>query len=339
MKAMRIEGDWGLENLKQVDLPDPQPGPGEVVIGMEAVSINPRDLILASGGYGRVGGTLPLVPLCDGAGKIVAIGEGVEDFAVGDLVCPTFSRRWMRGLANTDAYKGAHGGPVDGTAQEMMLIPANAVVRAPKHLSAEEAATLPCAAITAWNALAEQGDVKPGDKILLQGTGGVSLFSLLFAKAMGAEVYLISSSDEKLERAKAMGADHLLNYRDVPDWHKSILKMTDGKGVDHVIEVGGSGTLEKSTAVVRYSGTVSMIGVLGGASGEFGLGRVVTRNLRLQGVTCGSKEMFENMVRAMELHQIRPPIDPAHEFQLKDLPKALKSLSEGKHFGKIVGIV
>jgi len=213
------------------------------------------------------------------------------------------------------------------------------VVRAPKHLSAEEAATLPCAAITAWNALAEQGDVKPGDKILLQGTGGVSLFSLLFAKAMGAEVYLISSSDEKLERAKAMGADHLLNYRDVPDWHKSILKMTDGKGVDHVIEVGGSGTLEKSTAVVRYSGTVSMIGVLGGASGEFGLGRVVTRNLRLQGVTCGSKEMFENMVRAMELHQIRPPIDPAHEFQLKDLPKALKSLSEGKHFGKIVGIV
>ena len=136
-----------------------------------------------------------------------------------------------------------------------------------------------------------------------------------------------------------MGADHLLNYREVPDWHKSILKMTDGKGVDHVIEVGGSGTLEKSTAVVRYSGTVSMIGVLGGASGEFGLGRVVTRNLRLQGVTCGSKEMFENMVRAMELHQIRSPIDPAAEFQLKDLPKALKSLPEGKHFGKIVGIV
>lgn len=339
MKAMRIEEDWGLENLKQVDLPDPEPGPGEVVIGMEAVSINPRDLILAGGGYGRVGGTLPLVPLCDGAGTIVAVGNGVEGFAVGDLVCPTFSRRWMRGLANTDAYKGAHGGPIDGTAQEKMLIPANAVVHAPKHLSAEEAATLPCAAITAWNALAEQGDVNPGDKILLQGTGGVSLFSLLFAKAMGAEVFIISSSDEKLDRAKAMGADHLLNYRDVPDWHKSILKMTDGKGVDHVIEVGGSGTLEKSTAVVRYSGTVSMIGVLGGASGEFGLGRVVTRNLRLQGVTCGSKEMFENMVRAMELHQIRPPIDPAHEFQLSDLPKALKSLPEGKHFGKIVGIV
>ncbi len=339
MKAMRIEGDWGLENLKQVDLADPQPGPGEVVIGMEAVSINPRDLILASGGYGRVGGSLPLVPLCDGAGKIVAVGDGVTNVAVGDLVCPTFSRYWMRGLANADAYKGAHGGPIDGTAQEMMLIPANAVVKAPRHLSAEEAATLPCAAITAWNALAEQGDVKPGDKVLLQGTGGVSLFALLFAKAMGAEVYIISSSDLKLERAKAMGADHLLNYADVPDWHKSILKMTDGRGVDHVIEVGGSGTLDKSTAVVRYSGTVSMIGVLGGASGEFGLGRVVTRNLRLQGVTCGSKEMFENMVRAMELHQIRPPIDPGAEFKLKDLPKALKSLPEGKHFGKIVGIV
>ncbi|RVU36345.1 NAD(P)-dependent alcohol dehydrogenase [Hwanghaeella grinnelliae] len=339
MKAMRIEGDWGLENLKQVDLPDPEPGPGEVVIGMDAVSINPRDLILAGGGYGRVGGTPPLIPLCDGAGKITAIGDGVENFAVGDLVCPTYSRLWMRGLASPDAYKGAHGGPLDGTAQEMMLIPANAVVRTPRHMSAEEAATLPCAAITAWNALAEQGDVKPGDKVLVQGTGGVSLFALQFAKAMGAEVYLISSSDEKLERAKAMGADHLLNYRDVPDWHKSILKMTDGKGVDHVVEVGGSGTLEKSTAVVRYSGTISMIGVLGGASGEFGLGRVVTRNLRLQGVTCGSKEMFENMVRALELHQIRPAIDPAAEFQLKDLAKALKSLPEGKHFGKIVGIV
>lgn len=339
MKAMRIEGDWGLENLKQVDLPDPKPGPGELVIGMQAVSINPRDLILAGGGYGRVGGTLPLVPLCDGAGKVIALGEGVDGFATGDLVCPTFSRRWMRGLANTDAYKGAHGGPVDGTAQEMMLIPANAVVHAPKHMTAKEAATLPCAAITAWNALAEQGDVKPGDKILLQGTGGVSLFALQFAKAMGAEVFLISSSDEKLERAKAMGADHLLNYRAEPDWHKSILKMTDGKGVDHVIEVGGSGTLEKSTAVVRYSGTVSMIGVLSGASGEFGLGRVVTRNLRLQGVTCGSKEMFENMVRAMELHQIHPAVDAAADFQLKDLPKALKSLPDGKHFGKIVGIV
>jgi len=339
MKAMRIEGEWGLENLKRVDLADPEPGPGEVVIGMEAVSINPRDLILAGGGYGRVGGSPPLIPLCDGAGRIVAIGDGVTDFAVGDMVCPTYSRLWMRGLASPDAYKGAHGGPLDGTAQEMMLIPANAVVRAPHHMSAEEAATLPCAAITAWNALAEQGDVKPGDKVLVQGTGGVSLFALQFAKAMGAEVYLISSSDEKLERAKAMGADHLLNYGDVPDWHKSILKMTDGKGVDHVVEVGGSGTLEKSTAVVRYSGTISMIGVLGGASGEFGLGRVVTRNLRLQGVTCGSKEMFEKMVRALELHQIRPAIDAAAEFQLKDLAKALKSLPEGKHFGKIVGIV
>ena len=336
MKVMLLDGEWGPQNLKPVERSDPTPGPGEVVIAIEAVSINPRDLIMCHGGYGRVGGALPLVPLSDGAGRVAAIGEGVERVVAGDMVCPTFSSAWLHGTAGPQTYTSAHGGPLDGTAQQLMLIPEQAAVKAPAHMTAPEAATLPCAAVTAWNAVVEQGGVKSGDLILLQGTGGVSLFALQIAKMHGAEVIITSSSDEKLERARALGADHLINYKAVADWHKAAREISGGAGVDHVIEVGGAGTLEKSIGAVRASGTISVIGVLGGISGEINLGRVVTQNLRLQGVTVGSREAFENMVRAMQLHRLRPVLDD-RRFAIEDLGVALTALPEGRHFGKVVG--
>ncbi len=336
MRAMVVKDDWGPSNIKLEDRPDPKPGPGELVIAIEAVSINPRDLIMSQGGYGRMGGSLPLVPLCDGAGTVAALGEGVSGFAPGDLVVPNYSRTWMHGSTNTAHQAGAHGGPLDGTAQELFLIPAKAVVKAPSHMDAAQAATLPCAAVTAWNAIVGGGQVKAGDTILLQGTGGVSLFALQFAKMHGAEVIITSSSDEKLEKAKALGADHLINYKSQPDWHKSAKDVSGAEGVDHVVEVGGAGTLDKSIAAVRPGGLISMIGVLSGAGADVNLGRVVTRHVRMQGVTLGSKKLLQDMCRAMELHGTAPVIE-RERFALDGLGEALQSLTAGKHFGKIVG--
>jgi NADPH:quinone reductase-like Zn-dependent oxidoreductase len=312
------------------------PGPGEVVIRMRAVAINPRDLIMSRGGYGRRGGNLPLVPLCDGAGEVAALGAGVSRVAVGDLVCPTYSRSWLHGSYGPESSKGAHGGPFDGTLQELMLFPAEAVVKAPRHLSAAEAATLPCAAVTAWNALVEQGGIRAGEVVLLQGTGGVSLFALQFAKLHGACVILTSSSDDKLARAGALGADHLINYRTEPDWHERARAITGGRGVDQVVEIGGGATLERSIAALRPSGTISLIGVLGGNAPVLPLGRVVTRNLRLQGVTVGSRDTFEAMVRAIEAGGLRPVLDQ-RRFAFEEVGEALLALPEGRHFGKIVG--
>lgn len=338
MKAMRLEDNWGLENLRLVDLPEPEPGPGEVVIAVEAVSINPRDAILMQGGYGRKGGNPPLVPLCDGAGRIVAVGDGVTDLAVGDFVCPHFSVDWMEGFAGEHTYSGAHGGPLDGTARALMPVPARAVVKAPPHMSAAEAATLPCASLTAWNAIVESGRVSAGDTVLIQGTGGVSLFALQFAKMQGAEVILISSSDDKLARGKAMGADHLINYRDVPDWHKAARAITDGRGLDHIVDIGGAGTLNHAISAIRPSGTISLIGVLGGPTPDLALAKVVTQHIRLQGVTVGSCAMFRRMIRAMTLHETRPALDETR-FDFDDLPGALSRIMQGGHFGKVVSVL
>lgn len=230
MKAMRLEGAWGLDNLREVELPDPKPGPDEVLIRMEAVSINPRDRIVVEGGYGRMAGPLPLIPLCDGVGRIVELGNEVSGLTAGDMVCAAYSRTWLHGTAGAATHEGAHGSGVDGTMCELMAVPAEAVVKAPSHMDAAEAATLPCAAVTAWNAVVEEGEVRAGDTVLLQGTGGVSLFALQFAKMSGARVILISSSDEKLERAQTLGADHVINYRAEPDWHKATKKITGGQG-------------------------------------------------------------------------------------------------------------
>ncbi|MEZ5933979.1 MAG: NAD(P)-dependent alcohol dehydrogenase [Alphaproteobacteria bacterium] len=338
MKAFRIEGAFGLDNLHLVDLAEPTPGPDEVLIRIEAISINPRDKILIEGGYGRMAGPLPLIPLCDGAGRVMATGAHVQHIVAGDLVCPAYSTSWPHGTAGPGTHDGSHGGMIDGTARELMTVPAAAVVKAPAHMDAAEAATLPCAAVTAWNAIVETGGVRAGDIVLLQGTGGVSLFALQFAKMLGAEAILISSSDAKLERARALGADHLINYRSDPDWHKRALAITDGRGVDHIVDIGGAGTLDKAIQAVRQSGMISLIGVLGGAASELQLGRVVTRHVRLQGITVGSKAMFERMVRAMTLHRTKPAIDD-ERFAFQDLKAALERLATGGHVGKIVGLV
>ncbi|MGI9494087.1 MAG: zinc-dependent alcohol dehydrogenase family protein [Geminicoccaceae bacterium] len=338
MKAMRLEGAWGLDNLREVELPDPKPEPDEVLIKMEAVSINPRDKILIEGGYGRMAGSLPLIPLCDGAGRVVELGPSVQHAAAGDLVCPAYSRTWLHGTSGEHTHDGAHGGMIDGTMCELMAVPAEAVVKAPDHMDAPAAATLPCAAVTAWNAVVEEGEVRAGHTVLLQGTGGVSLFALQFAKMLGAETILISSSDEKLERAKTLGADHLINYRSESDWHKKTRDITEGRGVDHIVDIGGAGTLDRSIAAVRPSGRISLIGVLGGAVSEVQLGRVVTRHVRLQGVTVGSCAMFRRMVRAMKLHRMQPALDE-RRFAFGDLRAALERLPRGEHFGKIVGTV
>lgn len=335
MKAMRLEGDFGLENIKPVDLPEPTPGPGEVVIAIQAVAINPRDRIMMLGGYGRMGGQPPLIPLCDGAGRVAAVGAGVTDFAEGDFVFPHYSETWPYGPPGAAAHAGAHGGPLDGTMRALMPVPAQCLVRAPAHLSPAEAAALPCAGVTAWSAVVEQGPLKPGERVLIQGTGAVSLFALQFAKLQGAEAILISSSDAKLARARALGADHLINYRERPDWHRVVRELTDGQGVDHVVDVGGAATLETSLGAVRSSGTISLIGVLGGSQPPFDLGRVVTRNIRLQGVTCGGQDMAERMAAAIALHDLNPALDD-DRFAFADLPAALAALPEGKHFGKVV---
>ncbi len=335
MRVMQIEGGWGPENIKAAERPDPEPGPGEVVIAMRAVSINPRDLILSRRGYGRHSGVLPLVPLCDGAGEIVAVGPEVTRVGPGDFVCPIFSRNWLHGTFGPETFAGTNGGPLDGTMQEMMLISEQAVVKAPRHMTAAQAATLPCAAVTAWNALVEQGHVSAGDTVLIQGTGGVALFAVQIAKMLGAEVILTSSSDDKLARAERLGADHLINYRHDPDWHKTAREITAGLGVDHVIEIGGAGTLDKSIGAVRPSGVISLIGVLGGATPALELGRVVTQNIGLHGITVGSRDAFQHMIRAMELHATKPAVND-WQFEFEGLGDALLSLPKGEHFGKIV---
>lgn len=335
MKAIRLENGWGLDNLNLVTLPDPQPGPDDVVIAIQAVSINPRDRIMLQGGYGRLGGQPPFIPLCDGAGTIAAVGANVTNFEVGDFVIPYMCPAWLDGPINAQSFAETLGGPKDGVMCEQLVMPAASVVKAPAHLNAGEAASLSCAGLTAWNAVVEQGRVVPGSVVLLQGTGGVSLFALQFAKMIGAQVIITSSSDEKLERARQLGADHTINYRTTPDWHRSARALTDGRGVDLVVDVGGAETLATSVAAVKTNGTISLIGVLGGSESTLPLGRVVTQNIRLQGVTLGHCRMFAEMCAAVGQHKLHPVLDDDH-FAFDALPAALDRLTEGKHFGKIV---
>jgi NADPH:quinone reductase-like Zn-dependent oxidoreductase len=332
MKVMQIQDTWSPDNIRLAERPKPDAGPGEVLVQMEAASLNYRDYVMARGGYGRRGGALPLVPCSDGAGRVIAAGPGVSRVAVGDLVCPIFTQTWWSGPFRETHWTGTLGGPRDGVMQEFMALSQEGVVRAPQHLDAVQAATLPCAAVTAWHAVVAQGRVKAGDVVLIQGTGGVSLFALLFAKMHGARVLATSSSDAKLERVREMGADHVVNYKTNPDWHKVAREVTNGVGVNLVIEVAG--TLDASVRAVRTSGTVALIGVLSAASPQLNLGPVVTQNIRLQGVTVGSRDLFEEMVRAIELHGTVPPVDE-RLFAFEEVGEAIKVLPAGQHFGKV----
>ena len=330
MKVIELTG-WQLEQIVVGERAAPTPpGPGEVLLAMRAATVNYRDFVFTRGGYGRESGALPIIPLSDGAGIVTAIGPGVTRAKPGDLVCPIVMPQWFSGPMRDEHRRATLGGSVDGVMAEQMKLSQDAVVKAPQGYSAAEAATLPCAALTAWNALA---GVKPGDLVLTQGTGGVSLFALQFAHAMGATAVLTSSSDEKLARARALGAQHGINYRNQPEWATELRRLA-GRGADVVIELGGAQSLAQSIRAVRTGGTIALIGVLSGAKAEIELGRVVTRGLRLQAITLGSRDDFEAMVRFIDQHCIKPVIDD-HRFAFAETRAAIAAIVEGEHFGKL----
>ncbi|HEY0877455.1 MAG TPA: NAD(P)-dependent alcohol dehydrogenase [Zeimonas sp.] len=333
MRVQEIADDWGLEHVRRGTRPDPEPRRGEVLLKMRASSLNYRDLVVLKGGYGRQTGTLPLVPLSDGVGEVVAVGEDVDRVGVGERVCPMFFPRWIGGEPDASRLMHSLGGPLDGTMAEFLRVPQEALARVPPALDDEQAASLPCAALTAWSALAVLGTTRPGDHVLVQGSGGVSLFALQFAQLFGARVTVISSSDEKIERLRAIGACAAVNYRRTPEWAKAARETTDGRGFDHIVEVGGEKTLPQSLRCIRPGGTISMIGVLSGAGITGSIGHVVTRAVRLQGITVGHRDAFEAMCRAIERHRVEPVVDRVFGFD--ELVDAYEHLASGKHFGKV----
>jgi NADPH:quinone reductase-like Zn-dependent oxidoreductase len=333
LKAIVIQGSFGLDSLATVDLPDPTPGPGQIVVRMRAASLNYRDLMIVRGTY-NPRQPLPLVPLSDGAGEVVEVGAGVTRVKKGDRVCPIFTQGWIEGTYDAEKLKTTLGSPLPGVLSELFLASEQSVVKIPAHLSDQEAATLPCAAVTAWNALFDLGRLQPGETVLVQGTGGVSIFALQFARAAGARVIVTSSSDEKLERARGLGAWETINYRTQRDWDKRALELTDGVGVDHVIEVGGADTFARSLRAVRMAGMVSVIGILSGVSQDINLLPILMKGLRLQGLMVGSRAMFEAMNRAIEANALRPVIDRV--FPFAEAKQALAHMESGAHFGKIV---
>jgi len=333
VRVHQIEGDWGLGHLRLGDRPDPNPGPGQVLLKMRASSLNYRDLVVLDRGYGNFTGTLPLVPLSDGVGEVVATGDGVGRVAVGERVCPMFFPAWTAGEPDLSRLTQSLGGPLDGTMSEYMVLPESGVAQVPAALDDVQAASLPCAALTAWRALAVLGTTRPGEQVLVQGSGGVALFALQFAKLLGAHVTVISSSDEKIARLAAMGADATINYARTPDWARATRDITGGRGYDQIVEVGGEKTLPQSLRCIRPGGTISMIGVLSGAAMQASLGHVVTRQVRLQGVTVGNRDDFEQMCRAIAQHRVSPVIDRVFAFD--ELVPAFERLKSGAQFGKI----
>lgn len=331
MRAMEIRGAYGLENLALAERDVPKAGPGQIVVRLKAACLNYRDLATVMGMGGQY--PLPLVPLSDSAGEVVEAGEGVSRVAVGDRVCPIFFPTWHAGGPTIEGLSKALGGTLDGCAQDYLLIGEDGVVKLPDYLSDMEAAMLPCAALTAWRALIVEGNLKAGDTVLVQGTGGVSIFALQFAKAAGARVIITSSSDEKLERAKALGADHTINYSQTKDWGRAARGFTGGVGVDHVVEVGGAETFTQSLAAIRVGGHIAVIGLLSGVVKDMNVATMFSQNARIHGITVGSRAHFEDMLKAMALHEIRPVIDST--YGLEELQAGLGHMGAAGHFGKI----
>jgi NADPH:quinone reductase-like Zn-dependent oxidoreductase len=321
----------GLENLTLVDRDVPKPGPNQVVVQFHAVSLNYRDLLFARGLY-NPRPQLPAIPL--GAGEVIAVGEGVTRWKPGDRVCPIFMQGWIEGPLTPAKSRTALGaGDLDGVLCEYGAFHEEGLVRTPGHLSDFEAATLPCAALTAWNAVVHFGKIKAGTTILTLGTGGVSVFALQFAKMHGARVIATSSSDDKLARIRALGADETINYKTIPEWDREVFRLTNGLGVDQVVEVGGAGTLPRSINATRIEGLISLIGVLARGDGVDPM-KILMRSLNVKGILVGSREMFEQMNRAITESKLKPVIDKIFTFD--QAPEALKYMETGSHFGKIV---
>lgn len=334
MKLFEMRDAWGLDHLVAAERPRPELGPTGVLVRMQAASLNYRDHVMLQRGYGARSGELPVVPVSDGAGEVVAVGADVSRVSVGDLVCPCFSQSWIAGPLREEYGSGVLGGPRDGVLQQFMALDESGVVKAPAGWDALSAATLPCAALTAWNAVVETGGVKAGDTVLVQGTGGVSLFALQFARMHGARVVATSGSAEKRARVEALGADLVIDYREDAEWGRAARAFAGGRGVDLVVEVGGAGTLEQSLRAVRVGGTLAMIGVLSGGRAEINLGLVVTRDVDLKGITVGSRDMFENMIAAIDRNGLAPQIDD-RVWEFDEAPAALAALPQGRHYGKI----
>jgi NADPH:quinone reductase-like Zn-dependent oxidoreductase len=332
MKVVEVRGGFGLDHLTLTDRPDPRPGHGEVLVRVRAASLNYRDLLTVRGEYNPKQ-KLPLIPCSDGAGEVVEVGEGVTRVQTGDRVCANFAQRWIAGEPDREKLRSTLGGPLDGMLAELVALPQEGVVCVPEHLSDKEASTLPCAALTAWSALVTDGGLVAGDTVLLQGTGGVSIFALQFAKILGLRAILTSSSDEKLARARELGADETINYRQTPEWGARVKELTGGAGADLVVEVGGAGTLGQSLRAVRMGGTIALMGVLAGNALELPLPLIFMQRVRVQGILVGSREGFEAMNRAITLHRLRPVVDRV--FPLEETRAALDLMERGGHFGKI----
>jgi len=334
MRAYQLpKGGAGVDALAQVERPEPKPAHRQVLVKVKACSLNFRDLAIARGSY-RMPVRENVVPLSDGAGEVIEIGPGVTRVKVGERVAGNFFQRWSGGEPTVDAHKSALGGGIDGMLSEYVVLEEDGVVRIPAHLSLEEGATLPCAAVTVWHAMMEHAKLKAGDTILLQGTGGVSIFGLQFAKAMGIRAVITSSSDEKLKRAKSLGAAFGINYKTTPDWDKAVMEFTGGAGVDHVVEVGGAATLTRSFTALRVGGKVTMIGGLSGGATELNPGLIFSRRANVQGISVGSTQMFEAMNRAIEANAIKPVIDKV--FPFAEAKAAYQHMASGAHFGKII---
>jgi NADPH:quinone reductase-like Zn-dependent oxidoreductase len=332
MKLVTVKHPASLESLLVSESADPaEPGAGEIKVRIRASSLNYHD-------YAIVKGILPTadgrIPMTDGAGEVIAVGAGVSDFAVGDDVVSAFFPTWIDGAAPTDGFQSVPGDGLDGYAREQVTAPSLWFTRAPTGYSHAESATLTCAGVTAWRALMDDGALIPGATVLVQGTGGVSIFALQFAKAMGCTVIATSSSDEKLARLESLGADHLINYRTTEKWGAKALALTGGRGVDHVVEIGGAGTLNQSMIAARQGGHIALIGILAGFGGPVSTVTLMSKQLRVQGLTVGSRKHQQDLVRAMEKWGLKPVLDKS--FALGDLADAFRYQESGAHFGKII---
>ncbi len=332
MKIYRLHSP-GIESLTMAVEAAPTAGPGQALVRVRATSLNYRDLMMVRGAYARGAPPAGLIPLSDGAGEVVQVGAGVTRVKPGDRVAGIFMQRWIAGAITPEAASSALGGAIHGMMAEYVALDADGLVHIPAHLSFEEAATLPCAAVTAWHALVEHARVTAGDTVLVQGTGGVSIFALQFARLLGARVIATSSSDAKLERARALGASDGINYRATPEWQDAVLALTGGAGVDEIVEVGGAGTFARSLGAVRLGGNISLIGVLTGAA-EVNPTGIMRKSLSVRGIYVGSRAMFEAMNRAIAMHEMRPVIDRVFDFA--DAQAAFRHMEGASHFGKIV---
>ena len=333
MKSWQITGTEGFESLRLAEVPEPMPGPGEVRVRIRAVSLNYRDYMNVMGLRG-ITGPVPRVPCSDGAGEVAALGQGVSDWQVGDRVVIPFMPSWLDGGFTQAHAAGALGGMVDGVLREQVCVPAASLVKVPEELSFAQAATLPCAAVTAWDALKVRGQLQAGATVLIQGSGGVAVFALQFAARLGARVLAITSSETKAARLRELGASATCNYRERPDWDAWAREQTDGIGVDHVVEIGGPETLNRSLLATRFGGHIALIGVLTGTAGDVQTVQILRKGIRLDGIYVGSRVMLAEVMDHLVASGDRPVIDT--EFEFEQASEAFRRIESGEHFGKIV---